>query len=168
MLKKNTEKQVIRSEEENSGRESIYDAAKRLREESKAKEKKSIPIERIHPFADNPYKVLDNEEMDALVTSINERGILTPLMLRPREKIPYEYDIISGHRRFHAAKKAGLETVPAFVFDVSRDEAAIMVVDSNLHREHILPSEKAFAYRLKMDAMSRLMRVKAKSVVISV
>lgn len=154
MLKKNTEKQTGILLDENIGRESIYDATKRLREESRSKEKKSIPIERIHPFADNPYKVLDNEEMDALVTSINERGILTPLMLRPREDIPYEYDIISGHRRFHAAKKAGLETVPAFVFDVSRDEAAIMVVDSNLHREHILPSEKAFAYKLKADALN--------------
>ncbi len=93
--------------------------------------------------------------MDELTESIGERGILTPLILKPKEDDPCEYEIISGHRRFHAAKKAGLETVPAFIYDVSKEEAAIMVVDSNLHRERILPSEKAFAYKLKYEALKR-------------
>ena len=114
----------------------------------------SIPINRLHAFEGHPYKVLDNEEMDSLTESVLENGILTPLLVRPIEGATDEYEVISGHRRLRAAKRAGLETVPAFVYDVDRDDAAILLVDSNLHREHILPSEKAFAYKLKMEALN--------------
>ena len=115
----------------------------------------NISVDMILSFADNPYQVLDNEEMDELVQSIKERGILTPLIVMPKPNDAHVFELISGHRRLYAAQKAGLETVPAIVCNVSRDEAAIMVVDSNLHREHILPSEKAKAYKLRLDAMKR-------------
>ena len=113
----------------------------------------NIPVSKIHSFEGNPYKVLDNDEMNTLICSIQEQGILTPIVVRPLENTNDEYELISGHRRMRASQKAGLETVPAFIYAVSRDEAAIMLVDSNLHREHILPSEKAFAYKLKLEAM---------------
>ena len=113
----------------------------------------NISVDMILSFADNPYQVIDNEEMDELVQSIKERGILTPLIVMPKPNDAHVFELISGHRRLYAAQKAGLETVPAIVCNVSRDEAAIMVVDSNLHREHILPSEKAKAYKLRLDAM---------------
>ena len=111
-----------------------------------------LPIEKLKPFEDHPFKVLDNEEMDRLVFSILTQGVMTPLVVRPLEDGNYE--IISGHRRLYACQKAGIETVPALVYTLDRDAAAIALVDSNLHREHILPSEKAFAYKLKMDALS--------------
>ena len=114
-----------------------------------------IPLNKLHPFPDHPYKVLDNEEMDRLKESICEHGILCPILIRPIEDIDGEYEIISGHRRCFAARALGRETVPTIVCDLTRDEAAILLVDSNLHREHLLPSEKAFAYKLKADAMSR-------------
>lgn len=113
----------------------------------------AIPVSKLHPFEGHPYKVLDNEEMYALIDSIQTQGILSPLIVRPMEDTADEYEVISGHRRLHAAQKAGLETVPAFIYAIDRDTAAIVVVDSNLHREHILPSEKAFAYKMKLDAM---------------
>ena len=112
----------------------------------------NIPVSKIHPFEGNPYKVLDNDEMNNLICSIQEQGILTPIIIRPIESTD-EYEVISGHRRLHATVKAGMKEVPAFIYAVTRDEAAIMLVDSNLHREHILPSEKAFAYKLKLEAM---------------
>lgn len=111
-----------------------------------------IPIAKLHPFEGHPYKVLDNKEMEALTESIHAEGILSPLIVRALEGTD-EYEVISGHRRLHAAQRAGLSEVPALVYKISREEAAIMLVDSNLHREHILPSEKAFAYKLKMEAM---------------
>ena len=114
----------------------------------------NIPVSKIHPFEGNPYKVLDNEEMNLLIESIQQQGIISPVVVRPLENTKDEYEVISGHRRMRASQKAGLETVPAFIYAVSRDEAAIMLVDSNLHREHILPSEKAFAYKLKLEALS--------------
>ena len=114
-----------------------------------------LPISQLHPFAGHPFQVRDNEEMDALVESIQAGGILTPLMVRPLEGKANAYEVISGHRRLHAAIKAGMETVPAFITPMNRDAAAIALVDSNLHREHILPSEKAFAYKLKMEALNR-------------
>ena len=114
-----------------------------------------LPISQLHPFAGHPFQVQDNEEMDALVESIQAGGILTPLMVRPLEGKVNAYEVISGHRRLHAAIKAGMETVPAFITPMNRDAAAIALVDSNLHREHILPSEKAFAYKLKLEAMTR-------------
>ena len=111
----------------------------------------AISIEKLHPFEDHPYKVLDNEEMEALTESIHTEGILSPLIVRPLADTD-EYEVISGHRRLHAAQRAGLSKVPVLVCEISREEAVIMLVDSNLHREHILPSEKAFAYKLKMEA----------------
>ena len=115
----------------------------------------NISINKLHEFRDHPYQVLDNEEMNSLIESVQQQGIMTPLIVRPLENTADEYEIISGHRRFRAAQKAELTEVPAFIRPISRDEAAIMVVDSNLHREHILPSEKAYAYKLKLEAMSR-------------
>lgn len=112
-----------------------------------------IPIAKLHPFEGHPYKVLDNEEMEMLTESVQNEGVLSPLIVRPLEGTD-GYEVISGHRRLHAAQKAGLSEVPALVYEISREEAAIMLVDSNLHREHILPSEKAFAYKLKMEALS--------------
>lgn len=114
----------------------------------------NIPIDKLRPFDGHPYKVLDNEEMNDLIGSIQESGILTPLLVRPLEGTTDEYEVISGHRRLHAAQKAGLETVPAFIHAVDRDAASILLVDSNLYREHILPSEKAFAYKLKREALN--------------
>ena len=111
-----------------------------------------IPVENLVPFDGHPYKVLDDDSMNDLTESVQESGILEPLTVRPLENTD-NYEIISGHRRYHAAKKAGLTEVPAFIRAVSRDEAAIMLVDSNLHRERILPSEKAFAYKLKFEAL---------------
>ena len=114
-----------------------------------------IPANNIRPFMGHPYKVLDNDEMSALVDSIGEHGIMSPLIVRPIEDRPDEYELISGHRRLHAAKLAGLTELPAVIRHVTRDEAVIMLVDSNLHREKLLPSEKAFAYKLKFDALAR-------------
>ena len=112
-----------------------------------------IPVENLVPFDGHPYKVLDDDSMNDLTESVQENGILEPITVRPLENTD-NYEIISGHRRYHAAKKAGLTEVPAFIRAVSRDEAAIMLVDSNLHREKILPSEKAFAYKLKAEALN--------------
>jgi ParB family chromosome partitioning protein len=111
-----------------------------------------IPVNKLRPFEGHPYKVKDDDEMNALIESIQEQGILSPLVVRPIENTN-EYEVISGHRRLHAAQKAGITEVPALINALDRDSAAIAVVDSNLHREHILPSEKAFAYKLKMDAL---------------
>lgn len=116
---------------------------------------KNIAIEKLFPFEGHPFKVQDNEEMNALIESIQEHGILSPLIVRPKENTEDKYEIVSGHRRFRAAVKAGIKEVPALIVPLDRDAAAIAVVDSNLHREHILPSEKAFAYKLKMEALSR-------------
>ena len=113
----------------------------------------AIPVEKLYPFEGHPYKVLDNEEMETLTESVQNEGILSPLIVRPLENTD-EFEVISGHRRLHAAQRAGLSAVPAFVYKISREEAAVMLVDSNLHREHILPSEKAFAYKLKADALN--------------
>ena len=113
-----------------------------------------IPVDKLQAFDGHPYKVLDDDSMNELTASIQDSGILQPLTVRPLEGTEDRYEIISGHRRFHAAQKAGLNEVPAFIRPVSRDEAAIMLVDSNLHRERILPSEKAFAYKLKAEALN--------------
>ena len=115
--------------------------------------KKNISIEKLHPFENHPYKVQDNEEMDALAESIKMHGVVSPIIVRPLENTTEEYEIISGHRRVMASRKAGITEVPALVLSLDRDAAAIVLVDSNLHREHILPSEKAFAYKMKLDAM---------------
>lgn len=112
-----------------------------------------LRIEQLRPFEGHPYKVQDNEEMAALSESIRENGVLSPLIVRSVENSD-EYEVISGHRRLYAARKAGLTEVPVLIYTLDRDAAAIALVDSNLHREHILPSEKAYAYKLKMEALS--------------
>ena len=114
----------------------------------------AIPVEKLRPFAGHPFKVKDDDEMNALIESIQTQGVLSPLIVRPIENTE-EYEVISGHRRLHAAQKAGITEIPALIYALDRDAAAIAVVDSNLHREHILPSEKAFAYRMKLEAMCR-------------
>ena len=118
------------------------------------KNTKNILIEKLHAFENHPYKVQDNEEMERLAESIREHGVLSPIIVRPKENTEDEYEIISGHRRVMASKKAGITEVPALIVSLDRDAAAIVLVDSNLHREHILPSEKAFAYKMKADAMA--------------
>ena len=115
--------------------------------------KKNISIEKLHPFENHPYKVQDNEEMERLAESIMQNGVVSPVIVRPKENTEDEYEIISGHRRVMACRKAGITEVPALVVSLDRDAAAIVLVDSNLHREHILPSEKAFAYKMKAEAL---------------
>ena len=112
-----------------------------------------IPVSKLRPFEGHPFKVKDDAEMNTLIESIQTQGVLSPLIVRPIENTD-EYEVISGHRRLHAAQKTGITEVPALIYALDRDAAAIAVVDSNLHREHILPSEKAFAYKLKRDAMA--------------
>lgn len=113
----------------------------------------NIAVSKLRPFENNPYQVRDDAEMNTLIESIQTQGILSPLIVRPIENTD-EYEVVSGHRRLHAAQKAGITEIPALIYALDRDAAAIAVVDSNLHREHILPSEKAFAYKLKMEALS--------------
>ena len=112
----------------------------------------NIQVEKLHTFEGHPFKVLDDEDMDHLTESIKAQGIISPLIVRPIENTD-EYEVVSGHRRLYAAIKAGLSEVPALIYPFNRNEAMIAVVDSNLHRERILPSEKAFAYKMKMEAM---------------
>lgn len=111
-----------------------------------------LPLEKLHPFENHPFQVKDDAEMDQLVFSVLTQGLLTPIVVRETDTA--EYEVISGHRRLRACQKAGIETVPALVYSMDRDAAIIALVDSNLHREHLLPSEKAFAYKMKMEAMS--------------
>ena len=112
-----------------------------------------IEIRKIHSFADHPFKVMDDEKMDELVASIRENGVLVPVLLRPDEHGGYE--MVSGHRRMHASILAGFDTVPAIVREMTNDEAVIAMVDANIQREELLPSEKAFAYKMKLGAMKR-------------
>ena len=105
------------------------------------------------PFSGNPFKVRDDFDMELLVQSVLDYGVMLPIMVRPMKN--GQYEIVSGHRRVHACEKAGIDKIPAFIKSMSRDEAVIMMVDSNLQRESLLPSEKAFAYKLKMDALKR-------------
>ena len=116
--------------------------------------KKIISIDKLHPFENHPYKVQDNEDMETLAESIKEHGIVSPVIVRPLENTTDEYEIISGHRRVMASRRAGISEVPALVVSLDRDAAAIVLVDSNLHREHILPSEKAYAYKMKAEALA--------------
>ena len=112
----------------------------------------NIKVDKLRTFEGHPFKVIDNEDLEALDESIKTQGIISPLIVRPFENTD-EYEVVSGHRRLHAAIKAGLSEVPALIYPLDRNEAMIAVVDSNLHRERILPSEKAFAYKMKMEAM---------------
>ena len=111
-----------------------------------------MSVEKLRPFEGHPFKVKDDAEMEQLILSIRTQGLLTPIAVRPIEN--NECEVISGHRRLHACKKAGIETVPALIYALDRDAATIAMVDSNLHREKILPSEKAFAYKMKRDALA--------------
>ena len=115
-----------------------------------------IEISRIHSFANHPFKVLDDDKMDDLVESIKQNGVLTPVLVRPDKNNSYE--MISGHRRMHAAIKAGLETIPAIVRDMEDDEAIVIMVDANIQREELLPSEKAFAYKMKIGCYEKTSR----------
>ena len=110
-----------------------------------------LPIEKLKPFEGHPFYVKDDDDMEQLTESIRSQGVLTPLVVRPLPND--EYEVISGHRRLHACKKAGIEMIPAFICSMDRSEAVVAMVDSNLHREKLLPSEKAFAYKMKMDAL---------------
>ena len=110
-----------------------------------------LPIGKLKPFDGHPFYVKDDDDMEQLTESIRSQGVLTPLVVRPLPND--EYEVISGHRRLHACKKAGIEMIPAFICSMDRSEAVVAMVDSNLHREKLLPSEKAFAYKMKMDAM---------------
>ena len=112
-----------------------------------------IEIEKIHPFRNHPFHVVDDAKMQDLIDSIRENGILSPTLIRPIGND--EYEMVSGHRRMHAAMKLGMETIPAIIRDMTDDEAIVKMVDSNIQREELLPSEKAFAYKMKMDAMKR-------------
>ena len=123
------------------------------RQEQQWEQVQQIPIGELFPFKNHPFKVLDDDKMDDLVESIKQNGVLTPVLVRPDKNNSYE--MISGHRRMHAAIKAGLETIPAIVRDMEDDEAIVIMVDANIQREELLPSEKAFAYKMKMDAMKR-------------
>ena len=123
------------------------------RQEEQREQVQQIPIDELHPFTNHPFKVLDDEVMTRTVESIAQYGVLAPLIARPRPEGGYE--IISGHRRQYAAKLAGLDTLPVIVRQMSDDAAVILMVDSNLQREHILPSERALAYKMKLDAMRR-------------
>ena len=114
----------------------------------------NIKVDKLRTFEGHPFKVIDNEDMEALAESIKTQGIISPLIVRPIENTD-EYEVVSGHRRLHAAIKAGLSEVPALIYPLDRNEAMIAVVDSNLHRERILPSEKAFAYKMKMEALKK-------------
>lgn len=114
---------------------------------------RSVPLSQLHPFKDHPFKVLDDDAMSETVESVKQIGVVVPLIARPAED---GYEIVSGHRRHHAAELAGLETVPVIVREMDDDSAVIFMVDSNLQRENILPSEKALAYKMKIDAMERI------------
>lgn len=119
-----------------------------------------LEINRIHNFANHPFKVVDDEEMDELVESIEKNGILVPVLVRP--DVNNSYEMIAGHRRMHAAIKIGLKTIPAIVRDLDDDEAIIVMVDSNIQRKKLLPSEKAFAYKMKLEAMKHRVGRKSK------
>ena len=123
------------------------------REDKKREKVRNIPLDELHPFRDHPFKVVDDEKMEETVESIREYGVLVPIIARPKEEGGYE--IISGHRRCHACEKAGLETIPTIVRDLDDDEATIIMVDSNLQRESLLPSERAKAYKMKLEAIKR-------------
>lgn len=126
-----------------------------LTENPPKKKAANIPTDKLHTFEGHPFQVIDNAEMESLAESIQAQGIISPLIVRPMEEKTDEYEVISGHRRLYAAIKAGLTEVPALIYPLDRNQAVIAVVDSNLHREKLLPSEKAFAYKMKLEAMKQ-------------
>ena len=133
------------------GADDIFSTEEKRQEEQR-EQVQQIPIDALHPFTNHPFKVLDDEAMTRTVESIAQYGVLAPLIARPRPDGD-DYEIISGHRRQYAAKLAGLDTLPVIVRQMSDDAAVILMVDSNLQREHILPSERAFAYKMKLEAI---------------
>ena len=135
------------------GLDELLFSTEEQRQEEKREQVQQIPIDELYPFKDHPFKVLDDEAMQRTVESVQQLGVTNPLIARPRPEGGYE--IISGHRRQHAAQLAGLKTLPVIVRDVSDDAATLLMVDSNLQREQILPSERAFAYKMKLDALKR-------------
>ena len=130
-----------------------YDDIFSTEETRQTEQIQQIPITDLHPFKNHPFKVLDDEAMQRTVESVAQFGVLAPLIARPRPEGGYEIISISGHRRQHAAQLAGLTTLPVIVRNMSDEEAVIKMVDSNLQREHILPSERAFAYKMKLEAI---------------
>ena len=134
------------------GLDELLFSTEEQRQEEKREQVQQIPIDELYPFTNPPYKVVDDEAMTRTVESIAQFGVLAPLIARPRPD-GNGYEIISGHRRQFAAKMAGLETLPVIVRDMDDDAATILMVDSNLQREHISPSERAFAYKMKLDAL---------------
>lgn len=134
------------------GIDELLFSTKEQRQEEKREQVQQIPIDELHPFTNHPFKVLDDDSMEQTIKSIKEYGVLSPLIARPRPDGD-GYEIISGHRRQFAARQAGLETLPVIVREMEDDAATILMIDSNLQREHILPSERAFAYKMKLDAI---------------
>lgn len=128
-------------------------STEKSRQEQKREQVQQIPIEELFPFKEHPFKVLDDEAMQRTVESVAQYGVLAPLIARPRPEGGYE--IISGHRRQYAAKLARLDTLPVIVREMTDDAAVILMVDSNLQRENILPSERAFAYKMKLEALKK-------------
>ena len=123
------------------------------RQDAKLKKIQILPLTELHPFRNHPFQVRDDDEMDKMVDSVKEYGVMTPAIVRPRQDGGYE--IVAGHRRCHASQRAGVETMPCIVRDMDDDTAIILMVDSNCQREHILPSEKAKAYQMKLEAIKR-------------
>ena len=134
------------------GIDELLFSTKEQRQEEKREQVQQIPIDELHPFTNHPFKVLDDDSMEQTIKSIKEYGVLSPLIARPRPDGD-GYEIISGHRRQFAARQAGLETLPVIVREMEDDAATILMIDSNLQREHILPSERAFAYKMQLDAI---------------
>ena len=134
--------------------EDIYNIARAIPKQYTNNELITVDTSKLKPFKDHPYQVNDNDDMERLVESIKEKGVLTPIIIRPLENTD-EFEVISGHRRLYAAQKAGMTKLPAFVHNISRDEAVVEMVDSNIQRENILPSEKAKAYKMKNEALKR-------------
>ena len=154
---KNSEGNMKGKAETTAGQTAVAQAAVKSKGTSATQKPKSliIKLDELVPFDNHPYKVIDDDSMDELTESIRVNGILNPLIVRLMEGVENSYEIISGHRRFHAAQRLGLKKVPCIVYDVDRDTATVMMVDSNCQRTELLPSEKAWAYKMKMDAMSR-------------
>lgn len=155
---KNSEGNMKGEAETTAGQTAVAQAAVKSKGAYATQKLKSliIKLDELVPFDNHPYKVIDDDSMDELVESIREHGILNPLIVRLMEGVENSYEIISGHRRFHAAQRLGLKKVPCTVYDVDRDTATVMMVDSNCQRTELLPSEKAWAYKMKMDAIKRL------------
>ena len=154
---KNSEGNMKGKAETTAGQTAVAQAAVKSKGAYATQKPKSliIKLDELVPFDNHPYKVIDGDSMDELVESIREHGIMNPLIVRPIEGVENSYEIISGHRRYHAAQRLGLKKMPCTVYDVDRDTATVMMVDSNCQRTELLPSEKAWAYKMKMDAMSR-------------